>query len=119
MSNTFPLEELRSLLEKARATDADLKQFGAEKHKYQWSPPACLKEVEKFERETLKGLGLIPEITVRYRSTYFSHIFNGGYSAGYYAYTWAEVLDADAFEAFKETGDIFNPEKAKAFHRLL
>ncbi len=76
-------------------------------------------DVEKFERETLKGLGLIPEITVRYRSTYFSHIFNGGYSAGYYAYTWAEVLDADAFEAFKETGDIFNPEKAKAFHRLL
>lgn len=76
-------------------------------------------DVEKFERETLNGLGLIPEITVRYRSTYFSHIFDGGYSAGYYAYTWAEVLDADAFEAFKETGDIFNPEKAKAFHRLL
>ena len=57
----------------------------------------------------------IPEITVRYRSPYFGHIFNGGYSAGYYAYTWAEVLDADAFAAFKETGDIFNPEKAKAF----
>lgn len=76
-------------------------------------------DVEKFERETLGNLGLIPEITVRYRSTYFSHIFDGGYSAGYYAYTWAEVLDADAFEAFKETGDIFNPEKAKAFQRLL
>lgn len=76
-------------------------------------------DVEKFEQETLNSLGLIPEITVRYRSTYFSHIFDGGYSAGYYAYTWAEVLDADAFEAFKETGDVFNPEKAKAFHRLL
>ncbi len=76
-------------------------------------------DVEKFEKETLDNLGLIPEITVRYRSTYFSHIFDGGYSAGYYAYTWAEVLDADAFEAFKETGDIFNPEKAKAFQRLL
>lgn len=76
-------------------------------------------DVEKFERETLNNLGLIPEITVRYRSTYFSHIFDGGYSAGYYAYTWAEVLDADAFEAFKETGDIFNPEKAEAFHHLL
>ena len=76
-------------------------------------------DVEKFEKETLNHLGLIPEITVRYRSTYFSHIFDGGYSAGYYAYTWAEVLDADAFEAFKETGDIFNPEKAKAFQRLL
>ena len=52
MSNTFPLEELRSLLEKARATDADLKQFGAEHHKYQWNPPASLKEIEKFEKET-------------------------------------------------------------------
>lgn len=70
---------------------------------------------EKFEKEVLDKIGLIPEITVRYRSPYFGHIFNGGYSAGYYAYTWAEVLDADAFAAFKETGDIFNPEKAKAF----
>ena len=52
MSNTFPIEELRSLLEKARATDADLKQFGAEHHKYQWNPPASLKEIEKFEKET-------------------------------------------------------------------
>lgn len=52
MSNTFPIEELRSLLEKARATDADLKQFGAKQHKYQWNPPASLKEIEKFEKET-------------------------------------------------------------------
>ena len=51
MSNTFPIEELRSLLEKARATDADLKQFGAEHHKYQWNPPASLKEIEAFWRE--------------------------------------------------------------------
>jgi len=72
-------------------------------------------DAEKFEKEVLDKIGLIPEITVRYRSPYFGHIFNGGYSAGYYAYTWAEVLDADAFAAFKETGDIFNPEKAKAF----
>ncbi len=70
---------------------------------------------QEFEKETLDRIGLIPEITVRYRSPYFGHIFNGGYSAGYYAYTWAEVLDADAFAAFKETGDIFNPEKASAF----
>ena len=69
----------------------------------------------EFEKATLEKIGLIPEITVRYRSTYFQHIFAGGYSSGYYAYTWAEVLDADAFEAFKETGNIFNPEKAKAF----
>lgn len=72
-------------------------------------------DAEKFEKETLKQLGLIPEITVRYRSPYFGHIFNGGYSAGYYVYTWAEVLDADAFAAFKETGNIFNPEKARLF----
>lgn len=72
-------------------------------------------DARKFEKETLDKIGLIPEITVRYRSPYFGHIFNGGYSAGYYAYTWAEVLDADAFAAFKETGDVFNPEKAKAF----
>lgn len=52
MSNTFPIEELRSLLDKARATDANLKQFGAEHHKYQWNPPASLKEIEAFERET-------------------------------------------------------------------
>ncbi len=48
-------------------------------------------------------IGLIPEIAVRYRSPYFSHIFAGGYSAGYYAYIWAGVLDSDAFMAFKET----------------
>lgn len=52
MSNTFPIEELRSLLEKAKVTDADLKQFGAEHHKYQWNPPASLKEIEEFEQET-------------------------------------------------------------------
>ena len=52
MSNTFPIEELRSLLEKARATDADLKQFGAQNHKYQWNAPAALKEIEEFEQET-------------------------------------------------------------------
>lgn len=76
-------------------------------------------QVEEFEKATLDKLGLIPEITVRYRSTYFSHIFDGGYSAGYYAYTWAEVLDADAFEAFRETGDVFNAEKARAFREYV
>lgn len=81
-------------------------------HSLQDSTPI---DAQKFETETLQKLGLIPEITVRYRSPYFGHIFNGGYSAGYYAYTWAEVLDADAFAAFKETGDVFNPEKALAF----
>jgi peptidyl-dipeptidase Dcp len=73
-------------------------------------------DIAKFEKKTLKDLGMIDEIVVRYRSTYFNHIFSSeGYATGYYAYTWAEVLDADAFNAFKETGDVFNPKVAKSF----
>jgi peptidyl-dipeptidase Dcp len=67
-----------------------------------------------FENKSLNKIGLIPEIVVRYRSPYFRHIFAGGYSAGYYSYIWAEVLDADAFQAFKETS-IFDQATAKAF----
>jgi peptidyl-dipeptidase Dcp len=67
-----------------------------------------------FEKESLSKIGLIPEIVVRYRSPYFAHIFSGGYSAGYYSYLWAEVLDSDAFEAFKEKG-IFDRATAQAF----
>jgi len=67
-----------------------------------------------FEKESLSKIGLIPEIVVRYRSPYFAHIFSGGYSAGYYSYLWAEVLDTDAFEAFKEKG-IFDQATAQAF----
>jgi len=65
-----------------------------------------------FERDEMDRIGLIPEIIPRYRSTYYSHIFDGGYSAGYYAYLWAEVLDKDAFQAFKETGNLFDPATA-------
>ena len=63
-----------------------------------------IEDIDKFEDETLNDLGLIPEIESRYRSTYFGHIFAGGYSSGYYSYLWTEVLEADAFEAFKDKG---------------
>ena len=71
-------------------------------------------DIAKFEKETLGKLGLIPQIAPRYRTTYFAHIWGGGYSAGYYAYIWAEVLDADGFELFKQKG-IFDPATAKSF----
>ena len=69
-----------------------------------------------FERRALnEKRGLIPQIEPRYRYPYFSHIFDGGYSAGYYFYTWAEVLDKDAFAAFRESGDLFNKKIAADF----
>lgn len=75
-------------------------------------------EPEVFERRALtEKRGLIPQIEPRYRYPYFSHIFDGGYSAGYYFYTWAEVLDKDAFEAFRESGDLFNKRVADDFRR--
>ena len=67
-----------------------------------------------FEDAEMQKIGLIPEIISRYRSTYFQHVFSGGYSAGYYGYTWAAVLDNDAFEAFKENG-VFDKKTADAF----
>src|SRR5690554_150312 len=70
--------------------------------------------VREFEKAAMSKIGLIEEIIPRYRSTYFSHIFSGGYSSGYYAYLWAEVLDADAFQAFVENG-VFDKNTAKLF----
>lgn len=72
------------------------------------------KNTLEFEKESMDKIGLIPEIVVRYRSPYFAHIFSGGYSSGYYGYQWAAVLDADAFEAFKETS-LFDQKTAQAF----
>jgi peptidyl-dipeptidase Dcp len=70
----------------------------------------------QVERLSLARMSMPPQIVPRYRSTYFQHIFAGGYSAGYYSYIWAEVLDADAFEAFKERG-LFDRETATSFRR--
>ena len=74
-------------------------------------------DVDAFEKQQMDAIGLMPEILPRYRSTNFAHIFNGGYSAGYYAYTWAEVLDKDAFNYFKSSGDLFNQELAASFRK--
>ena len=66
----------------------------------------------------MERIGLMPEILPRYRSTYYLHIFGGGYSAGYYSYIWAQVLDADAFQAFKETS-LFDSEAAARFRKFI
>jgi len=71
---------------------------------------------DEFETNSLGKINLIPEIVVRYRSPYFGHIFAGGYSAGYYSYIWAEVLDSDAFQAFMETS-LFDQETANSFRK--
>ncbi len=71
-------------------------------------------KVNTFEKEAMQRIHLIPEIVPRYRSTYFNHIFSGGYASGYYSYVWAEVIDADAFQAFKENG-LFDKTTATRF----
>ena len=76
-------------------------------------------DVVEFELQTLDKRGLLKQIPPRYRTTYFNHTMGGGYTAGYYSYLWSEVLDADAFEAFKETGDLFNTEVAAKFRNYV
>ena len=76
-------------------------------------------DVNAFEEASMKKMQMIPEIITRYRSTFYNHIFTTGYAAGYYSYTCSAVLDADAFAAFVETGDILNPEVAQRYLHLL
>jgi peptidyl-dipeptidase Dcp len=73
-----------------------------------------------FEKNALGRIGMPDEIAMRHRPPHFAHIFaGGGYAAGYYSYMWSEVLDADAFEAFEETGDVFDPATAKRLHDFI
>ena len=74
-------------------------------------------DVGAFEDAALARIGMPAEIVMRHRPTHFAHVFSGGgYASAYYSYMWSEVLDADAFAAFEETGDIFDPATAKKLH---
>ncbi|HOA14564.1 MAG TPA: M3 family metallopeptidase [Myxococcota bacterium] len=100
---------------------ATVEYLAASKLDMEWhrATKAEFGDAATFEAAVLKRIGMPKEIIPRYRSVYFNHIFGGGgsYSAGYYSYIWSEVLDSDAFQAFKETGDLFNPEVALKFRK--
>ncbi len=74
---------------------------------------------EIVEEKTIQQHGMIPEIHYRWASTHFNHIFSGGYAAGYYSYLWSGLLDADAYEAFRETGDVYDQETARSFRETI
>jgi len=76
-------------------------------------------DIDAWEKEILDGIGAIPEIVVRYRPGYFKHTFSGGYSAGYYSYIWAAVLETDAFNAFKETGNVYDVKTAERLKKYI
>lgn len=80
-------------------------------------PGDSIHDVLAFEKQSMDRIHLIDEIIPRYRSSYFAHAFEGGYDAGYYVYIWAAVLDADAFDAFKKSGDVFNKDLAAKFRK--
>lgn len=78
-----------------------------------------IQDTNDFEKRSLEKIGLIDEIVSRYKTTYFQHIFSSSYSAGYYSYIWAAVLDSDAFSAFKESGDIYNQDLASKYRKYI
>ena len=110
------------LVEKIRESSAFLEgmatvrqlSFGLLDMGWHGKDPSCISNVKEFEKEQFASKQFYPDVEDNAMSTSFSHIFNGGYSSGYYSYKWAEVLDADAFEYFKENG-IFNKEIAEMF----
>jgi len=116
----------QELIEKVKASSSFMEgyqtvrqlSFGLLDMAYHANDLAEINDLQQFEKETFKQTELYPEIDKNMMSTSFSHIFQGGYSSGYYSYKWAEVLDADAFAFFQETG-IFNPETAQKFYKLL
>jgi peptidyl-dipeptidase Dcp len=79
-----------------------------------------MEDPKAFEERTLADIGMPREIAMRHRPPHFLHVFAGsGYAAGYYSYMWSEVLDADAFQAFLDNGDIFDPATAKNLHAYI
>lgn len=86
---------------------------------YHTLPAGTKVDIPEFEKKMMDKIGLIDEIAPRYRSTYFQHIFAGGYSAGYYSYIWSEVLDSDAFATYKESGNIFDKDIATKFRKAV
>ena len=92
--------------------------FGLLDMAYHANNPSTITAVQEFEKEAFAPTELYPSIENNVMSPSFSHIFQGGYSSGYYSYKWAEVLDADAFAFFQETG-IFNEETAQKYYKLI